>query len=1078
MYKNIESYILKIKFLLVLLFLSISNLTAQTIRINEVVSSNSQHTDEDGDTPDWLELHNYGTENISISNWALTDDEDDLTKWTFPSFTLAPDQYLLIWASKKDRSSAANELHTNFKISSSLETLTLTNTSGTFVDQITAENLTPDTSIGVSINSGTLVVFSETTPGDENSNNEYQGTIQSEVVFSHEGGLVGGPISLVLSGNTSGEEIRYTIGGNTTTETATLYTSPIAINANTSVRAQIFAENHIPSPVYTKSYILNANHEIDVMLLTTDPDDFFDEDTGIYVFGPNDPGDFPYRGANFWKDWERPIHFAFYENGENTSVEFNAGVKIFGGWSRANRQRSLALFARSQYGDSKFEHSFFDELNYNEFESLVLRNSGLDWLRTQMKDIALSSLMRGSGLDFQEHTPVATYLNGEYWGMYNLREKVNEHMLASKYNIDADDITLLDDDAVEDESNAEYNQLINYLSTTDLTIDSNFEYVAQEIDIEQYVLYHATEIFFNNNDWPGNNIKFWKYPEGKWRWVMFDTDNGFRGWSGNALNRALADDGPDHPNPPESTLPFRRLVTNIGFRNIFINRYADELNTRFLPHKVKAHIDQTYSTIQSEVNAHFQRWNSDIARVTLYMNEMKTFADNRPTVAKNRIKSNFNLPAYHTITIINPEIPEGFVEVNSNLNIQEASWTGDYFETVPIQLKATAESGFEFSHWSGDISSTDETISLTLVSNLEVTPNFSPTSSNDAIVINEINYKSSDSFDANDWVELYNPNTTSVDLANWELKDNNDSNIFILPEGTTIDAGGYIVLVKNSSDFSSVFPEITNFIGDIDFGFGSSDAVRLFDVNSLLQDEVNYLSEAPWSDCADETGNTLQLITPDLDNALPDSWSCINSNGSPNAINGSPVAQDPIAEAGSNKVITLPTNSITFNGSGIDPDGGAIVSYAWTQESGPSTTTLNEASTTALTTNDLEEGTYVFRLTVVDDEGDSSFDEVSVVVYPEASSVNIVGSANLVDATYLEGSRNPSPTGPILRAEGGNREIYLKFDLSSFKDQIVQVELSMQVSSDPGNGTLEVFLGSDSNWTETGLNGTNKPVAV
>ncbi len=140
-----------------------------------------------------------------------------------------------------------------------------------------------------------------------------------------------------------------------------------------------------------------------------------------------------------------PFISHFYDSETNeVESEFDGGLKIFGGWSRGqNPQRSLALFARGQYGYSKFEESFFEELSYDDFQSLVLRNSGQDWTRSSIKDITLTSLMRGSGLDFQEHNAVSTYINGEYWGLYNLREKTNEHMLASKHNIDADEITIL-----------------------------------------------------------------------------------------------------------------------------------------------------------------------------------------------------------------------------------------------------------------------------------------------------------------------------------------------------------------------------------------------------------------------------------------------------------------------------------------------------------------------------------------------------------------------------------------------------------------------------------------------------------
>ena len=1037
--------------------------------------------DEDGDTSDWLELHNYGTQDISIDNWFLSDDENDLSKWTFPNIILAADEYLLLWASAKDRSSVSyfrtlinqgekykyilpnselnttwktidfddlswsegvsgfgygdgddattipngtqsiylrkkftvNDLdnitslildmdyddgfvayingveiaraniygmppaynsktitaleaqiysgdsperfpianfasilkegeniltiqahniasnssdftvipflsavfsvpnnsgipapkilgeiyfHTNFKISSSSETLILSDSAGTIIDQVIAENLPPDTSIGISKNSRKIVSYLETTPEYENSSNEYIGTVQSAVIFSEKGGLVEGPKSLILSGNNSEEIIRYTIGGNTPIETSSAYTGPIQIDDNTSIRAKIFLKDHIPSKEYTKTYIFNSNHKIDVVLLTTEASNLFNEDTGIYTFGPEGTyiNQYPYRGANFWEEWERPIHFAFYENEGNTSVEFNGGVKIFGGWSRANKQKSLALFARGQYGDSEFKHSFFNALNYTNFEALVLRNSGNDNLRSSMKDIMLTSLMRGSGLDFQEHTPVATYINGYYWGMYNLREKTNEHMLASKHNINADDITLLGGNAqILEGSNQEYNQLIKYINETDLTADINFEYVKQEIDLQEYIIYQAAQIFFGNTDWLANNIKFWKHPQGKWRWIMYDTDFGFgygEGWDHDTLNYALEENEPSRWNPLWSTLLFRKLITNIDFRNTFINRYADELNTRFLPDKVNAHIDQVYKTIEPEIEAHYTRWETNPSQNESYVNTLRIFANNRHAIAKSHIKTNFNLPAHHSIIITNPEVSRGFVEVNKNLNIQDSSWSGDYFETVPIQLTAVPKSGFKFSHWSGDVSSTENTINLSLINNMAVSPNFSLLINELPIVINEINYKSTDNFDAGDWVELYNPNAAVIDISNWQLKDDDDSNSYTIPSGTSIDAKGYIVIVKDGSDFSTVYPEITNYIGDIDFGFGTSDAVRLFNSSNELQDEVIYLSEAPWSDCADETGNTLELISPDLDNALPENWNCINENGSPNAINSSSTA--------------------------------------------------------------------------------------------------------------------------------------------------------------------------------------------
>ena len=156
----------------------------------------------------------------------------------------------------------------------------------------------------------------------------------------------------------------------------------------------------------------------------------------------------------------------------------------------------------------------------------------------------------------------------------------------------------------------------------------------------------------------------------------------------------------------------------------------------------------------------------------------------------------------------------------------------------------------------------------------------------ETMVINEINYRSIDSFNPDDWIELYNPESTIKDVSNWKIKDDNDSHVFVIPEGTQVEANGYLIIVKDEADFTTAFPGIP-YIGELGFGFGGSDEVRLYTSDDKLVDEVKYESESPWPTCAYETGNTLELITPELDNSLPESWNCINENGSPNAVNSS-----------------------------------------------------------------------------------------------------------------------------------------------------------------------------------------------
>ena len=1108
--------------LIIAIYFFNSQIIAQNIRINEVVSSNSVYLDEDGDTPDWVELHNYGNTEISLLGWGLSDDVNSLLKWKFPDIIIQPDEHLWIWASSKDRSyisfartlvnqgdsfkyfapvsepssswknfnfdddswlqgasgfgyadgddativpngtrslytrikfnlsdivnltslildmdyddgfvayingievaraningtpplfdagtiidheaqmydggkperflidnpksilfdgeniltiqlhnisatssdltlipflsavfsaptsigidppdilGLTNEnLHTNFKISSKSETLTLSDPQENIVYQILVEGLHADVSMGTSINNDNIVYYLETTPGSSNSATEYAGIINSDVIFSNEGGVINSSIDLTLSGNETSQEIRYTTDATLPNESSSLYISPIPINANSTVRARIFANGYIPSLSNSKTYIINANHQIDIVTLTTDPYNFFDEDYGIYVYGDSYDSDYPYFGANFWEDWERPVHFSLYDKDSGElGIEFNAGIKIFGGWSRANDQRSLSIFARGQYGTSEMEYPFFDTLNYDKFQAIVLRNSGNDWLKNHIKDISLTSLMEGSGLDYQAFNPVATYLNGVYWGMYNMREKTNEHMLASKHNVNADDITLLEGNSqVIEGSNEEYIELINYVENTDLTSDANFKYVSDRVDISNYALYQVTQIFFNNTDWPGNNIKFWNHPEGKWRWILYDTDFGFgphwntSNYHEDTLSFALEENGSGWPNPPWSTLLFRKLISNKGFRNIFINRYADELNSRFIPFNVKNHIESIYQMIKPEIDAHYTRWGGNPDDARYFTDEMKKFAVSRPYHAKEHIKNQFNLPnKMHQVRIVNNDIDRGYVKVNNNLKIQDLFWNGDYFETIPIELVAIAEAGYEFSNWTGASSSTNASIELSLIEGIQITPNFIISSTVNAVLINEINYKSSDDFDPGDWVELYNPNNEDIDISNWILKDDDDNHAFIIPNSTTIPAEGFLILTKKGSDFSNAFPDVTNIIGDFDFGLGSnSDAVRLYNANAVLQDEVYYNSESPWPECAKGLGPTLELVSPELDNSLHENWDCINAFGSPGKVNNLQLGVDDF----NTKTIELYPNPVSniLNIKGIATFEQSIIIY-------------------------------------------------------------------------------------------------------------------------------------------------------
>lgn len=328
--------------------------------------------------------------------------------------------------------------------------------------------------------------------------------------------------------------------------------------------------------------------------------------------------------------------------------------------------------------------------------------------------------MDGSGLDIQAHRPTAVYLNGDYWGMYNLREKVSEHFLASRHNVEANTLDILErEGAVVDGSNVDYLALINFVENNSLSNTSNYNYVASEIDIENFITYYVAQIYFNNQDWPGNNIKYWRAPGGKWRWILYDTDFGFGIWnvydySADTLAFALSEFGPDWPNPPWSTLLFRKLMENNTFKSLFIRRFNDELNTRFEASHVTAHIDAMAAEIATEIPKQWQRWDgSDGANWQGNINNMKTFAQQRSAYMIDYMQNNLAAGQLHPLTVTINNSARGKVQLNSAL-IESANWQGNYFENITLEATAIANDGYVFSHWEGASSATTASITFSL----------------------------------------------------------------------------------------------------------------------------------------------------------------------------------------------------------------------------------------------------------------------------------------------------------------------------------------------------------------------------
>jgi len=309
----------------------------------------------------------------------------------------------------------------------------------------------------------------------------------------------------------------------------------------------------------------------------------------------------------------------------------------------------MALHCRNKYGPSDIDYKIFNNRPFDEFHSIVMRNSGNDWNNTMFRDGLMTSLTIGLNFEQMAYRPASIFLNGEYWGILNLREKIDENFLASNRGVDPEKVILLENggEPLIGEAN-EWHELYNFISANSIKDQANFDQVASKIDIESFIDYFSSQIYFANHDWPGNNIRFWKTtdPTSKWRWIMYDTDFGMGGINGSAYSNSLFDatnpNGPGWPNPPWSTLILRKLLENTQFRNQFVNRFADLMNSTYHPARVNQAINEKRDAIFDEITLHLSRWKA--GSHTTWLSNVKVlngFANGRSSNVFGQIKQKF-----------------------------------------------------------------------------------------------------------------------------------------------------------------------------------------------------------------------------------------------------------------------------------------------------------------------------------------------------------------------------------------------------------------------------------------------------
>lgn len=614
------------------------------LRISEAISRNTKYGRAlAGKYHDWIELHNISSEAVSLAGYTLTNDPSQPGLFALPDKTIPAGGYLVIYATGGiEIANSGAYIQAPFKLDGEGCAVALFSPDGRMADGLSLPNLPQDTSRGRPEGKSGFAFFDTPTPGAANPAG-VRNLTPTPAALTAAGVYEGvDKVEVALAGTGA---LHYTLDGSAPTASSPRYTAPLSFSKTTVLRAVAIGEDALPSPVLTASYIVNEGHTMDVISLSADPDDLFGYRNGIYALGPGKTT-WAYEGANFWQRWERAAHAELFA-GDTPAFSVDCGVRIFGGMSRGYEKKSFSLRFRDCYGPGELDYKVFDNREFTNYNALVLRASGQDRLRTLFKDAVITSLADSEGLlEVQAYRPVVLYINGEYWGVYNIREKIDEHFIATHQNVSPGSVELLTGNGV---SGAEYQELLRYIRSKGTLNDEAYAYVTDRIDPVSFCDYLIAEIYCANND--AGNIRFYRSSEmdGKWRWIFYDTDQGF---DSNLADRIWYNINPNGTGAGGnfSTTLVNGLLTHADFRRLFIERLEYNMKNTWSTERVLARIDEFAARYEPEVKRNFERWDPGNRVWEQEVQRMRNFTKGRQAVIKkelsgSRINSLFGLSA-------------------------------------------------------------------------------------------------------------------------------------------------------------------------------------------------------------------------------------------------------------------------------------------------------------------------------------------------------------------------------------------------------------------------------------------------
>ncbi len=590
---------------LTLLFLCFAAAASADVVINEVMASNGVY--KNGEAHDWIELYNNGKKAVNIGGWYLSDSKNNPEKWAFPSgASIKAGGYVLIYCTGEEHAiGSGSTFYTDYKISASGETLVLSNAEGVIVQQLKLPAQYGNVSYGLPSGKTEYLFLPEGTPGKKNSAKGYLTRADApELLLA--GGFYDSAVTVTASGG-EGDVLRYTTDGSTPTEKSKKLTDQGVQFKKTGVlRVRAFNENAVPSETTGATYFIGEEQPVAVVSLISDDKYLFNASTGALVKGT---GSTP----NYEKELEYPANIEFY-NAQGVCEINQVGTFTAAGHSaRQNAQKSIALYARNAYGEEYFNFNPFPNRDYPQYKSILLRAANSDAFSIRMRDVVFSSLAENLDILYQDALAIEVYINGRYWGHYNLREKINKYFVAQyegvteEEAIDSIDILARTgrDDFLQNGDNTDWLALCDFCKTKDLNIPENLAYVEERLDIKSLFTHAAFEIILGNDDF--TNVRVYRVPGGKWRYLLFDVEAGFLSMDSSPMKYYLKEVGDKVQGFRHE--PLAALLNVPEMKAAFLTRFAEVLETSFLWDYVESKFEPWETLFESTLMPrHLTRW--------------------------------------------------------------------------------------------------------------------------------------------------------------------------------------------------------------------------------------------------------------------------------------------------------------------------------------------------------------------------------------------------------------------------------------------------------------------------------------